>query len=75
MGRKSILLAAMAAVAVPGAAVAQHHNRGDVRHDRREVRQDRHKLGAISVIYVRTAALFVVIARMLRHTETGPTDL
>lgn len=42
--RKYILLAAMAAVAVPGAAVAQHHNRGDVRHDRREVRQDRHEL-------------------------------
>ena len=39
--RRLILLAAMAATAVPTAALAQHH---DVRHDRREVRQDRHEL-------------------------------
>jgi Ni/Co efflux regulator RcnB len=46
--KKYILLAAMAAVAVPGAAIAQHHerhhNRADVRQDRREVRHDRQEL-------------------------------
>ena len=45
---KYFLMAAMAAVAVPGAAVAQqhdrHHSRSDVRQDRRDVRNDRQKL-------------------------------
>ncbi len=40
--RKYILIAAITAMVVPGAAVAQ--DRGEVRHDRREVRQDRHEL-------------------------------
>jgi Ni/Co efflux regulator RcnB len=39
--RKLILLAAAAAVLVPGAAVAQRH---EVRQDRREIRHDRHEL-------------------------------
>jgi|tagenome__1003787_1003787.scaffolds.fasta_scaffold20988451_6 Ni/Co efflux regulator RcnB len=45
--RKLILLAAMAAVALPTAATAQRHDsrhRTEVRQDRREVRQDRHEL-------------------------------
>ena len=39
--RKLILLAALAATALPGTAIAQRH---DVRHDRREVRQDRREI-------------------------------
>ena len=46
--RKLILLAALAATALPSAAIAQHrdwrHDRTEVRHDRREVRQDRREL-------------------------------
>ena len=46
--RKLIFLAALAATAVPSAALAQnrdwHHDRSDVRHDRRDVRQDRRDL-------------------------------
>jgi Ni/Co efflux regulator RcnB len=54
--RKLILLTALAAITVPGAAIAQHHDRmhrdrtelrqdrRDVRHDRRDVRQDRRAL-------------------------------
>lgn len=46
--RKFILLAALAATAVPSAAMAQRHeirhDRKEVRHDRRELRQDRHEL-------------------------------
>lgn len=46
--RKLILLAALAATALPSAAIAQQrdwrHNRTEVRHDRREVRQDRREL-------------------------------
>ena len=46
--RKYLLLSAMAAMVVPGAAVAQqhnwHHDRHNVRQDRREVRQDRREL-------------------------------
>nr|NUR38232.1 hypothetical protein [Sphingomonas sp.] len=39
--RKLILLAALAATAVPSAVIAQRH---DDRHDRREVRQDRREI-------------------------------
>ena len=45
--RKLILMAAMAAVAVPTAATAQRYDgrqRTEVRQDRREVRQDRREL-------------------------------
>jgi Ni/Co efflux regulator RcnB len=48
--RKLILLAAVAAMAVPSAAIAQrpyndrHHDRTEVRHDRRDVRQDRREI-------------------------------
>src|SRR5947209_7845432 len=46
--RKYLLMAAIAAMAVPGAAVAQqhnwHHDRNNVRQDRRDFRQDRHEL-------------------------------
>jgi Ni/Co efflux regulator RcnB len=46
--RKYILMAAMAAIAVPGAAVAQqhgwHHDRSEVRHDRSDLRQDRREV-------------------------------
>jgi Ni/Co efflux regulator RcnB len=46
--RKLILLAALAATALPSAAIAQRHDyrhdRRDVRQDRREVRQDRREL-------------------------------
>jgi Ni/Co efflux regulator RcnB len=46
--RKLILLAAAAAIAMPGAAIAQrpHHdrNRTELRHDRHDVRQDRREL-------------------------------
>ena len=46
--KKYILLAAMAAIAVPGAASAQqrdwHHNGTHVRQDRRDVRQDQRDL-------------------------------
>jgi Ni/Co efflux regulator RcnB len=46
--KKYILMAAMAAVAIPSAAVAQqrewHHNRTDVSQDRRDVRRDRQEL-------------------------------
>jgi Ni/Co efflux regulator RcnB len=39
--RKLILLAALAATALPSAAIAQ---RQEIRHDRREIRQDRREL-------------------------------
>jgi Ni/Co efflux regulator RcnB len=45
--RKLILLAAMAAISVPGAAIAQRQDRRDrveVRTDRQEVRRDRREL-------------------------------
>jgi Ni/Co efflux regulator RcnB len=45
--RKFILLAMMAATALPGTAIAQQRDlrdRNEVRHDRREVRQDRREL-------------------------------
>jgi Ni/Co efflux regulator RcnB len=45
--RKLILLAAMAATIVPGAAIAQRHesrDRTEVRGDRQDVRADRHNL-------------------------------
>jgi Ni/Co efflux regulator RcnB len=46
--RKFILIAAVAAVAMPSAAIAQNqdtrHDRREVRHDRREVRQDRREI-------------------------------
>jgi Ni/Co efflux regulator RcnB len=45
--RKLILLAAMAAISVPGAAIAQRQDRRDrveVRKDRQEVRRDRREL-------------------------------
>ena len=45
--RKFILIAALAAVAMPSGAIAQHydrHDRRELRHDRREVRQDRREI-------------------------------